>query len=248
MTAPSVDVIINPVCLRFRWDSDELVYLFAANPEQQLDRMETMLGVEPGDQPIFRTNVGFLPTASTVLIRGEKTLLVDPGNHHIGSYSILWHALKSRGLSYDDIDAVVTTHIHTDHAAAIVQLAGKPWILGVGDLDEMTLIEGEPIVEAKKSMMGHITEIDDETELMPGVRAIPTPGHTRGHISILVDTVDDRVLIAGDLTMVASEYRDRAFSHWYSDAQRAQLNDSLDRVRAFAPDLVIPGHDRAFRP
>jgi glyoxylase-like metal-dependent hydrolase (beta-lactamase superfamily II) len=248
MTAPTVDVIINPVCLRFRWDSDELVWLFAANPEQQLDRMEKMLGVAPGAQPIFRTNVGFLPTASTVLIRGERTLLVDPGNHHIGSYSILWHALQSRGLDYGDIDEVVTTHIHTDHAGAILQLAGTPWTLGAGDLEEMAAIEGAPIVEAKKTMMGKVTEIETETELMPGVLAIPTPGHTPGHISLMVETAEERVLIAGDLTMVASEYRERSFSHWYSEGQLAQLNASLDRVQALSPQLVIPGHDRAFRP
>lgn len=248
MTTPTVEVIINPVCLRFRLDSDELVWMFASNPEQQLDRMEKMLGVGPGPQPIFRTNVGFLPTASTVLVRGERTLLVDPGNHHIGAYSILWHALQARGLDYDDIDEVVTTHIHTDHAGAILQLAGKPWTLGAGDLEEMAAIEGGPIVEAKKTMMGPIREIDGEAEIMPGVIAIPTPGHTAGHISLIVETADERVLIAGDLTMVASEYRERRFSHWYSEAQLAQLNASLDRVQAMSPDLVIPGHDRAFRP
>jgi len=248
MITAIVEVIINPVCLRFRWDSDELVWMFAANPEQQLDRMEKMLGVGPGPQPIFRTNVGFLPTASTILIRGERTLLVDPGNHHIGAYSILWHALQSRGLDYDDIDEVVTTHIHTDHAGALLQLAGKPWTLGAGDLEEMAAIEGAPIVEAKKSMMGRIREIDTETEIMPGVIAIPTPGHTPGHISLMVETAEERVLIAGDLTMVASEYRDRSFSQWYSEAQLAQLNASLDRVQAMSPQLVIPGHDRAFRP
>lgn len=248
MITPTVEVIINPVCLRFRWDSDELVWMFAANPEQQLDRMEKMLGVGPGPQPIFRTNVGFLPTASTVLIRGERTLLVDPGNHHIGAYSILWHALQSRGLDYDDVDEVVTTHIHSDHAGAILQLAGKPWTLGAGDLEEMAAIEGAPIVEAKKTMMGPIREIDGETEIMTGVTAIPTPGHTPGHISLLVETAGERVLIAGDLTMVASEYHDRTFSQWYSETQLAQLNASLDRVQALSPDLVIPGHDRAFRP
>ena len=248
MTAPEVEVIINPVCLRFRWHRDELVYLFSAGPEQQLDRMEEMIGIAPGPQPIFRTNLGFLPVASTVLIRGERTLLVDPGNHHIGAYSILWHALQSRGLDYGDIDLVVTTHCHTDHAAAIVHLSGKPWVLGAGELDEMAGIEGRPIVDAKKSMMAGVTEIAGETELMAGVTAIPTPGHTAGHISLLVETAQEKVLVAGDLTMIASEYRHRTFSHWYSEAQLSQLNASLDRVQALAPDLVIPGHDRAFRP
>ena len=248
MTKPTVEVIIQPVCLRFRWHRDELVYLFAASAEQQLDRMEHMLGVDPADQPIFRTNVGFLPVASTVLIRGEKTLLVDPGNHHIGAYAILWHALQSRNLDYADIDAVVTTHTHSDHAAAITLLAGKPWIIGTGEFADMAAIEGAPIVKAKKSMMGGITEIDSEIRLMEGVTAFPTPGHTPGHISLLVETSQDRVLVAGDLVMLRSEYEKRDYSHWYSNAQLHALHRSLDVAQAMQPDLVIPGHDQAFRP
>ncbi len=248
MTLPTVEIIIQPVCLRFRLHQDELVYFFSAGAEQQLDRMEMMLGVGPaGDQPIFRTNVGFLPVASTVLVRGEQTLLIDPGNHHVGAYGILWHALRGLNLSYSDIDVIVTTHTHSDHAAAITQLPDTPWILGAGELEEMSAIEGAPIVEAKKGMMGEITELNSETELMPGVIAFPTPGHTAGHISLIVDTADERVLVAGDLAMLRSEYTDRKYSHWYSATQLEALHSSLDRAQAFKPDLVIPGHDRAFR-
>ncbi len=246
MVANSCEVIIQPVCLRFRWHQDELVYLFSSAPEQQLDRMELMLGIDPADQPIFRSNVGFLPVASTVLIRGEKTLLVDPGNHHIGAYSILWHALQSRGVEFNDIDLIVTTHTHSDHAAAITQLPGKPWLLGADELDEMALIEGSPIVEAKKSMMGPITEIVDELELMPGIVAFPTPGHSAGHISLVADTEAGRVLIAGDLTMTKAEYTHRDYSHWYNQQQLDLLHSSLDRAQSYKPDVVIPGHDRQF--
>lgn len=247
---PRVDVIIRPVCLRFRYDKDEIVYMFAGAANQQLDGMETMLGIEPSQGPIFDSNLGFLPVASTVLIRGDKTLVVDPGNHHIGAYSMLKRALASRGLGYDDVDAVVTTHGHSDHAAAIVQLRGKPWILGKGEIAEMEAIEGKPIVDAKKSMMGPITEIDGDqpVEIMNGVLAVRTPGHTQGHISLVVETAEGRVLIAGDQTMTRSEYEERAFSQWYGPDHLRQLNASLDKVIALKPDLVIPGHDRAFKP
>lgn len=245
---PKVEVIIHPVCLRFRLDHDELVYFFSANPDQQLDRMEQMMGIAPGGTPIFRTNLGFLPVASTVLIRGERTLLVDPGNHHIGSYSILWHALQARGLGYEDIDAVVLTHGHSDHAAALLQLQGKPWIIGKGELDEMAAIEGAPIIAAKRQMMGPLTEIDSATEIMAGVTALATPGHTQGHISLIVESDEGRVLVAGDQTMTRREYIDRQFSHWYGPDILDQLNRSLDIVQGYQPDLVIPGHDRPFRP
>ena len=247
---PRVDVIIHPVCLRFRYDKDEIVYMFAGNADQQLDGMETMLGIGPSQGPIFDSNLGFLPVASTILIRGEKTLVVDPGNHHIGAYSMLRRALASRGLSYDDVDAVVTTHGHSDHAAAIVQLRGKPWILGKGEFTEMEAIEGKAIIDAKRSMMGPATEIDGDepVEIMAGVLAVRTPGHTAGHISLVVETEDGRVLIAGDQTMTRSEYEDRRFSQWYGASHLEQLNASLDKVMAFEPHLVIPGHDRPFRP
>ena len=175
-------------------------------------------------------------------------MLVDPGNHHIGAYSILWHALRKHNLDYADIDSIVTTHTHSDHAGAITQLAGKPWTLGAGEFAEMAAIEGSPIVEAKKSMMGSVTELDSETELMPGVIAFPTPGHTAGHISLVVECESERVLVAGDLAMLRSEYTHRAYSHWYSSEQLDSLNRSLDLAQSYKPDLVIPGHDRAFHP
>lgn len=247
---PTVDVIIRPVCLRFRYHADEIVYMFSGAADQQLDGMEEMLGIGPGPDPIFNTNLGFLPVASTTLIRGEKTLLVDPGNHHIGAYSIIDRALASRGLTREDIDAVVTTHTHSDHAAAIVKFTGTPWILGAGEFAEMTAIEGREIVAAKQAMMGTITEIagDAPTELMPGVLAIRTPGHTAGHISLIVDTAEGPVLIAGDQAMTRSEYEQRRFSHWYGAETLTMLNASLDKVQAYRPALVIPGHDHPFRP
>ena len=115
----SVEVIIHPVCLRFSYHNNEIVYMFASNPEQQLDEMEKLMGVGTDQGPIFDSNVGFLPVASTILIRGEKTILVDPGNYHIGFYSMLKRALNSKNLTYEDIDMIVTTHTHSDHINGI---------------------------------------------------------------------------------------------------------------------------------
>lgn len=247
---PRVDVIIRPVCLRFRYHADELVYMFSGGADQQLDGMEHMLGIAPGPDPIFDTNLGFLPVASTTLIRGEKTLLVDPGNHHIGAYSIIDRALASRSISKDDVDVIVTTHTHSDHAGAIVRFRGKPWVLGSEELAEMEAIEGQEIVAAKKAMMGEITEIDGDepVEIMPGVLALKTPGHSAGHMSLLVDTDDGLVLVAGDQTMTRREYEDRQFSQWYGPEPLRLLNESLSKVQAYKPALVIPGHDQPFKP
>jgi N-acyl homoserine lactone hydrolase len=246
--APTVDVIVQPVCLRFRYHQDEIVYMFAASADQQLDRMEQMLGIDPEVDQLFDANLGFLPVASTVLIRGERTILVDPGNHHIGFYGMLRQALASRGVTLEDVDLVVTTHTHADHAASITHLPGRPWVLGKHELEALAASEGESLTRAKCELMGERMEIGpgEPRELMQGVWAVFTPGHTPGHISVLVETRDGRVLVAGDLTMTRSEFEHRRFSHWYSKEQREALNTSLDRVQAWKPTLVIPGHDRQF--
>ena len=52
-----VDILINPVTLWFSYHNKELIYMFASNPEQQLDEMEKLMGVTTDDGPIFDTNV-----------------------------------------------------------------------------------------------------------------------------------------------------------------------------------------------
>ena len=54
----TVDILINPVTLRFSYHNSELIYMFASHPEQQLDEMEKLMGVTTDDGPIFDTNVG----------------------------------------------------------------------------------------------------------------------------------------------------------------------------------------------
>ncbi len=65
----SVDVLINPVCIRFSFFEGDIFYHFAAHSDAQLDRMERFMGIEPSKCAAFTdANLGFLPVASTVLI------------------------------------------------------------------------------------------------------------------------------------------------------------------------------------
>ena len=48
-------------------------------------------------------------------------------------------------------------------------------------------------------------EHDGEAEVLPGIRLLPTPGHTRGHQSVLVDTPDGLVILGGDVAYTFRE-------------------------------------------
>jgi len=246
---PTVDILIQPVVLRFSLSGDEIVYHFASGADAQLDRMELLLGVDPSRHSPFDSNVGFLPVASTVLIRGDKNIIVDPGNHHTGFYGQLKLALSAHGLTLEDIDIVVVTHSHHDHFASAAFFNGKELVLGAGELDYARAGIGSPATEVVTSRYLSIVEVplDGAIDIAQGVRVISTPGHTPGHVVVQVDTEADRYLITGDAAMTRREFEDEELSHWYPAEQRDEMLASLKKMKALQPSIIIPGHDRAFR-
>lgn len=78
---------------------------------------------------------------------------------------------------------------------------------------------------------------DDEVELAPGCRAIPTPGHTAGSWCLLID---DRWLFTGDHLWGDGDRLDASRAYcWHDWAQQVR---SLERLRAHRFAAVLPGH------
>jgi len=249
---PSVDIVFKPLCLRFSVYQGVPIYYSCADPNIQLDGIEKMMGVDPQKQLLFDTNLGFLPVAHTVLIRGEKNILVDPNNHHLGSYGMLAGRLRELGLTPDQIDMVVNTHCHHDHSGSNFVVRDKTLVVGQGELEFAETVYWPQYVEAMfTGIMKEVRTIGLEEGLVPleeGVHVLKTPGHTPGSISVLVETEGERVAIVGDTAMTSDEYVNRTLSHWYTPEQVRGINESLDKIADWEPTLVIPGHDRAFSP
>lgn len=244
-----IDVLIQPVVLRFSLSGDEIVYHFAAGADATLDRMELLMGVDPAKQSVFDSNVGFLPVATTVLIRGKRNVVVDPGNHHTGFYGQLRLALKRFDLAFNDIDIVVATHSHHDHFASAGLFHGKELVVGEGELEFSRATIGGPETDAVTHRLGGVrtVPVQGELELCAGVRAVSTPGHTPGHICVVAENESERYLMTGDAAMTRGEFEGGVLSHWYLPEQLAEMQQSLSRMQSMNPSIVLPGHDRAFR-
>jgi N-acyl homoserine lactone hydrolase len=86
-----------------------------------------------------------------------------------------------------------------------------------------------------------------DIEVFPGVRLIPTPGHTAGHESLLIESADGRTAIVGQAVYTRAEWEgstNPSLSGEASAWDRVPYRSSVERLRAFRPDAVLFGHDR----
>jgi N-acyl homoserine lactone hydrolase len=147
-------------------------------------------------------------------------------------------ALGARGIAPGDVVAVVNTHLHFDHCGGNARFAGVPAF--VQEAEYTASREPAYTVPDFVDFPGARYELlSGEHEVAPGVRILPTPGHTPGHQSVEVETPEGIAVIAGQAVETLAEY-----------AGDAPLTDvtaaaSLERLRALAPARVYFSHDAA---
>jgi N-acyl homoserine lactone hydrolase len=185
-----------------------------------------------------RAVVGMTTFPNTVLLRGDRTILVDPGLH-LQNEPVL-RALEARGLDAGDLDDVVLTHAHLDHAGACIDVG-----LPVTVHERETQTPHWPAVSGVLELLGVTTLSGDAGELSPGVSWALTPGHCAGHISLCVATADGPVVLCGDTIGPGRAAFDAMRP---SGADAGELLASWRRIRAWGPVRVVAGHLPPFAP
>jgi glyoxylase-like metal-dependent hydrolase (beta-lactamase superfamily II) len=184
---------------------------------------------------------GMVAFPNTLLIRGGRDYLVDPGLIMQGAPVI--GALEELGVDPGDVKDVILTHLHFDHAEG---LAGWPM-----RRTYVHRLETEaPYAQLVSGVleMANLEVLEDEDgEIEPGLRWIRTPGHSDGLISLLVDTDDGLVVIASDCIGPLPEYFDQMELPEDFGPEREELLRQWKRIRDLDPAVVIPGHNPPVR-
>ena len=149
-----------------------------------------------------------------------QTILIDTGygpGPIEGEDGQLMDNLSANGVEANDVDVVFFSHLHPDHT-------GWNMILENGNVTNPTFPNAryivheldlehfrKPEVEASMSFpfmyrdvepldnLGILDTIDEDTDLTPEVRAVHTPGHTPGHMSVVVADDGEEAIIQGDV-------------------------------------------------
>ncbi len=180
---------------------------------------------------------GMVAFPNTLLVRGERDYLVDPGLIMQGAPVI--GALAELGVGPEEIKDVILTHLHFDHAEGI---AGWPmrrtYVHRLETEAPYAQIVSGQLENAKLELLE-----GEEGEIEPGLRWIRTPGHSDGLITLLVDTEEGLVAIASDCVGPLPEYFDRMELPEDFGPEREELLRQWQRIRALQPHMVIPGHN-----
>jgi glyoxylase-like metal-dependent hydrolase (beta-lactamase superfamily II) len=187
-------------------------------------------GVTPADAQ-NRIPVGI----HCVLARnGEQTVLIDTGHgdklspldrsaHAIERTPTLLESLSALGVEADDVDLVVFSHLHWDHAGGATRqgedrrcqatFPRATYFVNRLEWDDATSgapeLAGSYAAEnfSPLSESGQLVLVDGEVEIAPGLWTLPTGGHTRGHQALLFESGDEGALYLGDLCSVVAHLR-----------------------------------------
>jgi glyoxylase-like metal-dependent hydrolase (beta-lactamase superfamily II) len=170
-------------------------------------------------------------------------------------------ALRELGVEPASIDVVIMTHLHFDHAGGTTRRSRSGALEPVfprarhvvqrRELDAATHAHERNRASYLAENVGPIAEaglfdlVDGEAEIVPGVRVIPTPGHTPGHQSILIESGGETALFLGDV-MPTSVHVRLPFIMAYDLDVEATLASKKKLVARALPGrwTVLFGHDR----
>src|SRR5580658_5271460 len=154
-----------------------------------------------------------------VVNTGDKLVLVDTGMGFRKVYGPLTgHLLanlRAAGIDPESIDVVALSHAHPDHVWGLVGEDGKPHFpnaqihITQADFeywtDEAKLSDpalGHYIAAIRDTLLplrGRTVFVKDGQEVVPGVQALSTPGHTVGHTSFVISSERSSIVYIGDL-------------------------------------------------
>jgi glyoxylase-like metal-dependent hydrolase (beta-lactamase superfamily II) len=158
--------------------------------------------------------------------------------------------LRERGIEPGDVERVVMTHLHVDHTSGMRLLPNARFTIARREWAAAT----KPRAAAKGYVGHHLPPADrvdlvdfdggDTVDLLGdgSIRLMPTPGHSPGHMSVLVD---DCVLVVGDAAYTLESVHEQRLPLFTADDTRSRK--TLRELKAFAdthPDaILVPTHD-----
>ncbi len=180
---------------------------------------------------------------------GDERIIVDTGIGELpeklsGIYEVekdrdLPSSLKDIGVFPEDITMVINTHLHFDHTGYNNLFRSARFI---AQEEEVRYAASPDRFQKGGYFQPNLSKtrfspVVGETEVAPGVTVIPTPGHTPGHQSVLVEMEDELVIYTGDVSPLKINHDKKYIvGVLYDPVAALRSLELLDRLSTWWPD------------
>ncbi|MGA8007816.1 MAG: N-acyl homoserine lactonase family protein [Thiomonas sp.] len=160
------------------------------------------------------------------------------------------HHLTRLGLTPADVDVVFVGHLHFDHAGGLCEVCGSDIHVQHDELEAAR--SGQDPAYFADDFAGSYNwrVMQGEYDLLPGVRAISSPGHTAGHMSLWIELPKGApVILCGDAADLQENLRDEIAPGICWQEREDQALASIRKLKAIAAREkaeLWPNHDLAF--
>jgi len=199
---------------------------------------------------------------------GERRILVDTGEMHPiqsedraaaigGPIYTFEEGLARWGLAPEDIDVVIHTHLHNDHCENDYRCTNAVFYAHEEELKSIH----QPHPLDFRYLEDYVAEIEEndqlsivsvDREIVPGIRVVHTPAHTKGGLSIFVETAAGTAVITGFCTIDENFYPPKGIRAMEMDVippgthvHTYEAYDILMTVKQKA-DILLPLHEPRF--
>ncbi len=181
-----------------------------------------LANIDPADASRMQENAGIRDHSSIhincYLVRGGgRTVLIDAG---AGGFKQWGGRLKTNlrlaGIQPSEIDAILLTHAHPDHVGGLMDASGEAVFPNAelvahhqevvfwqddGNLSRAPERARGNFLVARQAFDGYRDRLRtfEAGEVLPGITAVPLPGHTAGHTGYRLDSGDESLLVWGDI-------------------------------------------------
>jgi glyoxylase-like metal-dependent hydrolase (beta-lactamase superfamily II) len=217
-------------------------------------------------QPYVDADGALIGSLNCAVIKtGGQTLLVDTGMGAATKPATghLMDNLESIGIAPEDIDTVIITHAHGDHVNGLVNEAGElifananyvmwgdEWAYWTNEENLANMLEYRvATVQNKLLPLQHKLTLvtSEDQEIAPGICPMPTPGHTPGHMALMIESDGERLLHMVDVSHLLFQPQNPDWSPMY-DSLPELAAETRRRIfeKAAAEDLLVLAYHHPF--
>ena len=186
--------------------------MFNSPDPAEIDAVLAGAGIGPDALPA--------PVNAFLLSSADRTILIDAGMGAIEmmgpGFGRMTAGLAAAGVSADDIDTVLVTHMHPDHIGGLLGEGGAPAFANAeiviaeaeagfwtdDGIASQAPAEAQGLFQMAKGIVGsygdQVTLVGDGAEVAPSVTLHLSPGHTPGHSTLRIDGGERQLLMVAD--------------------------------------------------